>query len=428
MLYSKLSLRSILYNRRQYTSLFAVCFIGFCIMFSVISITDGMLKAVRQKARQYYGGDIQFLGGTTLGTTEADEQQKELEKLVPEHVQFFQRFDYDAHQCMFFYEGASVRQRVAKGIDFDAEKDLLSSYTLAEGSIKSNKEHNSILISLPVAQKLGVHAGDLITVQMNTIYGTTNTMSMQVSGIFLDSSLFGMYTSYMDIRALRTITSYPSNYVNRLCLFYGSTPPSDKEINELQAKAEKVFHMYPLCSDKDEFYNALLYDKNVEKPIFALIPLDSNVEELQNFIDALRFIVLIIVAILIIIIAVGIGSTYRVIVIKRTTEIGIYRALGMKPSGIRNLFLTESSFIVFLGFISGIIFAFLITFILSKFNFSFIPAFDIFLSKGHLMPYYNAIKTILILCIVTVTTLFSVLFTIRKLVRLSPVGALATTN
>lgn len=427
-MYTKLSLRTIFYNAKQYRSLFAVCFVGIFIMLSTISITDGMLKAVRQKARQYYGGDIQFLGGTTLGTTEADEQQKELSKLVPDYVQIFKRFDYDAHQCMFFYEGASVRQRVAKGIDFDAEKDLLSSYTLAEGKAESNKEHNSIMISLPIAKKLGVHAGDMITVQMNTIYGKSNTMSMIVSGIFLDSSLFGMYTSYMDIRALRTITSYPENYVNRICLYYGKNSPSNKEIENLQSKAEKVFNMFPLCNDKNEFYNALLYDRNVPKPIFALIPLDSNIEELQNLIDAIKFIVVLIVAILVIIIAVGIGSTYRVIVIKRTTEIGIYRALGMKSSGIKKLFLIESSLLMLAGFVSGIILTLIATFILSRFNFSFIPAFDIFLSKSHLVPNYNILKTLGLLIIVCVTTLLSVLFTIRKVVHISPVGALATTN
>ena len=184
--------------------------------------------------------------------------------------------------------------------------------------------------------------------------------------------------------------------------------------------------MYKLTDDKNQFF-AVLYDEAAPKPLFALITLDANIKDLQMLIDAIKAIVILITIILMAIISVGIGSTYRVIVMRRITEIGIYRALGMKPEGIRTLFLTETFFLLLAGCTAGILLSAAATGILARFNFSFIPAFDIFLTDGHLMPQVRLAKIATLLGTIIVTTLLSVLFTIRSAVHISPVGALATT-
>ena len=60
----KMSLRSIFYRRKQYVSIFLVCLFGIGISIFSIFLIDGMLSALESKARIYYGGDYQFLGGT----------------------------------------------------------------------------------------------------------------------------------------------------------------------------------------------------------------------------------------------------------------------------------------------------------------------------------------------------------------------------
>ena len=60
MFYFVIAIKSIFERRRQYKSLFAVCAVGVCIMLCALMVTDGMVKSMNEKARQYYGGDIGY--------------------------------------------------------------------------------------------------------------------------------------------------------------------------------------------------------------------------------------------------------------------------------------------------------------------------------------------------------------------------------
>ena len=59
----KMGFRSIVYRKKQYLSLFLVCLFGTGISLFCIYTVDGMLRALEDKAKLYYGGDLQFLGG-----------------------------------------------------------------------------------------------------------------------------------------------------------------------------------------------------------------------------------------------------------------------------------------------------------------------------------------------------------------------------
>jgi len=425
--YANLAVKSILQNKAQYRSLFAVCLFGVAIILASVLITDGMVQAVQQRAKLYYGGDLQFMGGSKgFDIKDPDAFLDKIKPLVAKDVKFYTRFDYDARNSAFYYEGQTIRQRVFKGVDFEAEKDLFSSFTFVEGGASVSSDHNTMILSEPIARRLGIHAQDMITLQLYTIGNYTNTINLLVTGIFQDASLFGMYTSYIDIQSLRSAAGYPEGYTNRICLNYGKRSPSSKEVLQIQSGLEKEFNMFPLTDDKQKFYG-VLFDDVTPKPIYALITLDANIKDLQMVIKALSFVTLLITVILVTIIAVGIGSTYRVIVMKRITEIGIYRAIGMNGTGVKKVFLFETFFLLFAGFVSGIVLAAIISLVVSYLNLSVIPAFDIFLTAGRLIPSLNPLKWVVLLGVIAVTTILSVLFTIRNVVHISPVNAFATT-
>lgn len=422
--------KTLVFNYRQYRSLFLVCMTGVCIMAASIFISDGMLKAARQKARQYYGGDIMLMGGYEWSIPDAKDLIEKIRPHVPSSTQFYERFDYDAARTALFFEGATVRQRIIKGVDFEAEKDLFSAFKFTDGGIATSDSRDTMILSVTLAEELGIRAGDSITIMVRTIYGYTNTRSLVVTGIFLDSSLFGKFTSYMDIHSLREISGYPSDYVNRISLFYPKNEPGVREAEKLHSELSEEMTLYPMFKNKKTYYDIFGNpdaEGYIEPPAYALIPLDANIEELQMLTDAIRTILAFIIVILLVIIAVGIGSTYRVIAMKRITEIGTYRSLGMTPARIQKLFATETAILLSAGYIAGIILALIICQILAQFNFSFIPAFDIFLTRGKLISSYNILKVIGLLAVITVTTIASVLYTIRKTVHISPVTALAAT-
>lgn len=427
MFYFKIAIKSILERRRQYKSLFAVCIVGVCLMLCALMITDGMIISMNEKARQYYGGDLQFLGGEQINNTEsfASSAVEKIKQFIDDDICIYKRFNHDAINDSLYFEGASVRQRVILGVDFENEKSLFEKFTFIEGSFLNNEYKDTILISLPIATKLGCHVGDSITLYTKTSDNYTNTIEVVVSGIFQDSSVFGMYTSYMSYDSLMKVLDYNPKKIDRISFYYLNGSPTKFDEIKLQKQLEQYFTMYPLGMNKEDFYEDFAH---IDYEKWALISLESNISQLKLLVQALRLIVAAIVILLVIIISVGISSTYRVIVIKRSVESGTMRALGMKPIGVMKMFVAEAFLLLICGSLIGFCFSVVITKVASSFDLSFISGFDLFLTGGHLMPCFNLVKVLIYISIIVVTTLLSVLFTLRKLVRVSPVGAITATT
>ena len=421
-----MSLKSILFRRKQYLSLMLVCFFGVGISLFCLFLMDGMLNALQYKARIYYGGDLQFIGGSTsLFISQPEATIETIKPVFPEDAIISKRFDLDADYASFYFEGTGVRQRVIKGVDFNSERPLFSTWKFVEGNADITEKDNSILISEPIAEMLQIHAGDSLTFLYQRANGTINTHELIVKGIFRDTSLFGMYTSYMDIDLLESISGYPVGWCNRIVIYFTDGAPDNKEIQTYQSKLEEIYSMYPLVEDKRDFYNAVW---SVEMPTFALIKLSANLQDVQILIDAMKLIAAFIIVMLVIIIVAGVSSTFRVIVMKRINEIGIYKAIGMKRQKIAGILLTETTLLVFIGCIAGFILSLILSAVSGFINLSFIPAFDIFLTNGVLKPHISFSYFIIVSVIVVVTTSLAVLFAIRKSVRISPCEALAVTE
>ena len=428
--YSNLALKTLLFNKKQYVSLFTVCVVGSAVMLAVLFSTDGMLKSIRDKSMIYYGGDLVFRGGrdNTHGIPDADGKLASLKALIPQEADFYKRIDYDATTSTILFEGVETRLWQFRGVDFSAERKLLSGLDISSGGIEELPGRNGILISEFLADKLSAKVGDQLTVQTTTDDGYMNTGSVILEGIFCDSSVFGTYTAYMDIRALAAFVDRGDAYINRISIYFPERDFGKKDIENLQKDLEGIYNMFPLTDDKDNFRVAIRDWDEADGELYGLVPLDANIKDLQFIIDALKAVVGQIILVLLVIICIGMGSTYRIIVMKRTTEIGTFRALGMKHLGVRMVFLTEAFYLLVMGFLAGLVLALLGTWGLSCLNLSFISAFEIFLTKSHLVPSISLMKSFILFLIVVVTTISATLFTIRNVVHISPVGALATTT
>ncbi len=422
-----MSLKSVLYRRKQYLSLMLVCVFGVGISLFCLFLIDGMLDALEYKAKIYYGGDLQFIGGSPgLLIWNQDEIISQLHEVFPEDTIISQRQDVDANYAAFYFEGTGVRQRVIKGVDFEVEEPLFSSWTFVEGNAKNLKGTNGVLISEPIAKMLEVHAGDSITfLYQHPWNGQLNTQELVVRGIFKDSSLFGMYTSYMDINLLDSVCQIWGGACNRIVIYFKNGSPSEKQILEWQHQLEQRFTMFELTDDKQKFYDQV---GSLPMPTYALIKLSANLQDVQILIDAMKLIAAFIILMLVIIIVAGVSSTFRVIVMKRINEIGIYKAIGMKRGKITGLLLSETSLLVFFGCIAGFVLSLILVFFAGFINLSFIPAFDIFLTNGVLKAKISFVYFAVVSVAVIVTTTAAVLFAIRKAVKITPCQALAVTE
>ena len=422
-----MSLKSVIYRRKQYLSLMLVCLFGVGISLFCLFLIDGMLGALEYKAKIYYGGDLQFIGGSPgLTMTNQKDVIEKLQEVFPKDTIISYRMDLDADYSAFYFEGTGVRQRVIKGVDFDKEKDLFSSWNFVAGNADNIKGTNGVLLSEPIAKMLEVQVGDSITFLYKIPWnGQINTQELVVSGIFRDSSLFGMYTSYMDMDLLNKVSRMPAGCCNRIVLFFPNGSPSEKQIVAWQHELEQRFQMYELTDNKQKFYDKL---GSLPMPTYALIKLSANLQDVQILIDAMKLIAAFIIIMLVVIIVAGVSSTFRVIVMKRINEIGIYKAIGMKRRKITGMLLAETSLLVFAGCLAGFILSLVLTFIAGFVNLSFIPAFDIFLTNGVLKAKISLLYFVVVSAAVIVTTMLAVLFAIRKSVRITPCEALAATE
>ena len=422
----KMGLRSIIYRKKQDVSIFLVCLFGIGISIFSIFLIDGMLSALENKARIYYGGDYQFMGGSKdYELFDYENYIEDLRTIFPENTLIAPRFDYNDGYAALYFEGVGVRQRVIKGVDFTIEKELFSTLNFKSGSIDEMAGSDGILLSAAIAEILEVQTGDSITMMVKTKKQGINTVELVVKGIFADSSLFGMYTSYMDINCLRNAYKYPENCINRICI----TLPPEYEAEALapmyQAALEEKYPMYEQVKVKQLFYD---HRSDMGFPNYALITLSSNLSDVQILIDAMKLMSAFIILILMLIIIIGVSSTFRVIVIKRINEIGIYKAIGMRYGKIMGMLLTETMLLVITGCFSGLLFALILCLFARFINLSFIPAFDIFLKNGVLVPNINILYFIILAAVIIVTTLCAVYLRIRKSVAVPPCKALAVTE
>lgn len=429
----KLSFQSILYRRKQYISLLLVCIFGTAISLSTLFIVNGMMTSLRNKAKIYYGGDYHLLSGKKspknqmyVMDTDADETIKKLENVFPKGSVISKRFDMDCTSAAFYYEGETIKQRVIKGVDFEKETALFETLNFVEGSYKDMPNSNGVLISEPIAKNLGIKLGDTMTLSLKDANYNVDTIIVEVKGIFRDSSLFGMYTSYMNLNTLQKVFKLQENYANRICITLPKNSNDNQKTNaKYQAELEKVLNMHNQVQDKQVFYNKI---KNSDEKMSLLVPLDTNLLELKIIIEAMKLITICMILSLSIIIIAGVSCTFRVIVMKRINEIGIYKAIGIHKMDIIKMMFYETLLIMGIGFIGGLILCGIICLIISKINLSFIPAFDVFLSNGCIIPHFSLLFTGILMILLFTCTMLAVLKAIKKPVQIMPCNALSVTE
>lgn len=423
----KLGLRSLFYRKTQYISLFLVCALGVAVSLASIFVSNGMIKAMIDKAEIYFGGDFAFVSVEKNGIQyfQWEDYIDNLEEVFGKDAVISPRMDFDARHSAYYFEGVEALQKTIKGIDFEKEVPLFKKLNFVEGGFEGVKGTNGVLISRAIAKILGVHAGDSMTFMLQTYDDEKNTIDVVVKGIFQDSSVFGMYTSYMDFDFLKAAYARP-NYLtnaNRIVINFPKKNFSYKEMQHFQEQLEKKYNMTSLVDDKDDFFK-----QRPLNALYAIIPLDANLSDVKIMEKAMNAVVSFVIIMLVLIIIAGIGSTYRVLIMKRINEIGIYMAIGMKKKAIASSLLFESLLLLALGSLAGILLSFIICGILSLFNFSFIPAFDMFLVKGNLSPEVDVIKSVEVIAAVVFITLLAVLYSTKKSIKILPVQALATTE
>ncbi len=360
------------------------------IIFMLTSVFDTMIYNLKQKGSIYYGGDIDIKGIKDMFDLIIDDPEplmSELRKTLPSGSVVSRRINYRNSGISLFFAGDSIRQRIVNGVDFRLEESIFKQMNFREGSyegmIRTVGSTPGILISEPAARLLKVRAGDDLLLYIPTVTGQINTATVIVKGVFRDSSLFGFYTAYMDIEVLQDLIRLPKPQCTDIAVYFPRKKFSEEDLEVLHGSLEKKFPLTPLFPRLQDLW--AFRDANGWSGMkYAFVSLKTNLERVNELLNAMRLIAYGLYGILLGIVFFGVTNSYRIAFYERRKEIGTLRAMGMRKASIVGLFLLEGLALALLSVSAGAMLADVLLLGLERIDFSFIAGMEIFLNGGFL--------------------------------------------
>jgi ABC-type lipoprotein release transport system permease subunit len=226
-------------------------------------------------------------------------------------------------------ESAGVR---IDGIDPQSPANDPYRQGLVSGNFITADDREGLVIGKPLAEKLGLNAGDQVDLSVNTSNGNVDEQKFTVRGIYSTGTYgFDNATIFLPIAKAQAITQ-TENHASTIFVLLKDTSSTNAVVQALQGAKLKVQTWQDL--------NTLLVQWE---------------QMAQSYIAIFYLIILAITASVII-------NTLIMSVYERTREIGILSAIGMRGGRILWLFLAESSLLAVGGVIMGLVLGLLATY------------------------------------------------------------------
>ena len=265
------------------------------------------------------------------------------------------------HIQVFANKGAILKTKennygvVIKGIDNDYEWTFFEQYIKAGNRLQldSNKKSNDILISETIAKKLKLKVGDEVLsyfVQQPPRY-----RKFKVGGIY--NTGLGEMDERMVIADIRHI----------------------QKINNWDSEQVGGFEVLISDMDKIEQMDKLVYE-SIDYDLTATSIIDAR-PDIFNWLELQDINVLIIICLLVLVCGIDIISALLILILERTSMIGILKALGAKNSSIRKIFLYNAAYLIIAGLFFGNIIGIGVSLLQLEYGFLSLPQDAYFIDK-----------------------------------------------
>ncbi len=332
-------------------------------------------------------------------------------------------------QSTLLYAGKTAQLQVS-GVDFASETFLPDRLVFKQGGIEGMDDRQGVIISEPIAKRLGVEPGDRILVQMKTYTGQQNVGEFAVAGITFDAGIFGNMSGYANKSYVNELLNLASDDYQAVGFYLPSLEGMDKYGADLRAALkEKVQVFEKNTATNENPIRAMMESSKKETWVgtkYRVFTLNDMLSQVQQIVNVLNTVSLIILIILFVIIMVGITNTFRIIMYERIREIGTMRSMGMQRGEVRNLFLFEALFLALGGAVAGLVLASIAMGIVSLVNFGLDTPLFIILKNGHMTFRVEFWRTLLDVVIVAVLTLLAAWLPAKNAAKLDPAVALRT--
>jgi lipoprotein-releasing system permease protein len=289
---------------------------------------------------------------------------------------------------------------VIRGVDPKHEADITGiSGTVVQGQFSFDS--GGVVIGVELARTLGLSVGD--TLNLASPFGGTmtafgflpRTKYFRVNGIF-DSGMYEYNSSfvYLSLAAIQQ--------------FLGM----EKMVTGFEVRVRDVY-----TSDRV----ARHITRQLGYPYRATDWILQN----RNLFTALRLekVVTFIVLVLIVLVAAfNIIGMLTMMVIRKTREIGILKAIGAKSSTVTRIFVLAGGFIGIIGTIAGASFGLVACWLLNKYRFVSLPG-DVYFIKS--LPVQVLVQDVVVVCISAIVITFAAtIYPALKAARLVPLEAI----
>jgi putative ABC transport system permease protein len=250
---------------------------------------------------------------------------------------------------------ASMQAGIA-GVDLESEGSLKSVLRIKDGNFDELKLPNAILLFEAQAKKLGLKAGDALTIAAQTTGGVNNTIDCKVVAVAEDIGLLSQWNVFVSNESLRLLYQLRPDVTGAIQIHI--KPEYLPELGALAARLrtslEKAGYQV-MEPDPRPFWMKF---ETVTREDWTGQKLDvTSWEDELSFmmwtLQALGGLSFVLMVILIAIVVTGIMNTMWIAIRERTREIGTLRAIGMQRGSVVRMFLWESFLLGLLGAILG---------------------------------------------------------------------------
>jgi lipoprotein-releasing system permease protein len=289
---------------------------------------------------------------------------------------------------------------VIRGIDPEQETEVTDiSGTVHEGSFSFDS--GGVVIGIELARVLGVAVGDRIN--LASPFGGTSTplgfmprtRFFRVNGIF-DAGMYEYNSSFVylgipDIQQFLGMPGAVTGFEVRVRDVYSSTGIARRITNTLG---------YP--------YRAVDWIAQ-NRNLFTALRLEKVV----------TFIVLVLI---VLVAAFNIIGMLTMMVMRKTREIGILKAIGAKPGTITRIFIAAGGMIGLVGTASGAVFGLVVSWLLNKYRFVSLPG-DVYFIKN--LPVDMQTQDFVLVCVAAIVITFAAtIYPAIRAARLVPLDAI----
>jgi len=386
----KLGIKYLYRYRRRYGFLLAALVFGFAVVTFITSSKDGMYNNVYYSAQSHYAGDIVAVGyDSQIGIYHLGQDEISAVLGAASSAEIAPR--YTVMRTIFgesgvvYFNGNAVTQKYVVGCDWKAEEHLFSKMEFASVP-EADIGDDGIILSQPVARRLGAVTGDSVILETETRWGQKNTGVFIVRGIVRDSSIFGYYKVYISRLALNRLLLFADGDCSTVGFFIDDTSSAEKKRSRLQTYLSEKIQTGPLVYNRDELaVETGVYWEGIKVFLYTM---PVYLSEISDLLGAMNIMTYFLYGMMLIIIFVSAAVTYRLILHERAKEMGVMRAIGFYGGDLRLVLWIEVISLGIISLFAGFLLAQIFTLAVSFLSFSWFPSFEIFMKNGRLSALY----------------------------------------